>query len=104
VKDEGELALDPRELLEPLAVNGVALDRKDLDEDPLPTPRLVSFLSLVIEPDHSLSVAGEPTESSKSSTLLVEVDPEARLRDEELAFMSFPFSFSSKSMNMRERA
>ena len=102
---EGELALEPRELLEPVVVNGAVLERNDLeDDDALPNPRLTSFLSLVTEPEYSLSVAGEPTESSKSSMLLTEADPEAKLSDEELAFRSFPFSFSSKSMNIRERA
>ena len=103
---EGELALEPRELLEPVVVNGAVLERNDLDDDDdaLPNPRLTSFLSLVTELEYSLSVEGEPTESSKSSMLLTEADPEAKLSDEELAFMSFPFSFSSKSMNIRERA
>jgi hypothetical protein len=105
--NDGEDALEPRELPGPQALNGGAVDRSDLDEGPFPLP---SFLSRAIEPDHSLSVAGELTESSKSSTLLnavpplVDADPDTRLRDEELAFISFSFSFSSKPMNIRDRA
>jgi hypothetical protein len=113
VNGEGEPGLDPRELPEPLALKGGALDRSDLDEDvaeAVPAPRLAVFFSVETEADHSLSVVGEPTDSSKSSRPLlpvpplVEADPEATLREDELAFMSFPFSFSLKSMNIRDRA
>ena len=110
----GDDALDSRELFEPLALNGGALERSDLDEDPaillLDPVGLRSFLSRVTGPDHSLSVAGVPTEPSISSILLlrppplVDADPETRLCVEELALMSFSFSFSSKSMNIRDRA
>jgi hypothetical protein len=73
------------------------------------SPCLLSFRSRVIDADHSLSVAGELTESSELSTLLRPVvplveDPETRLREEELAFMSFSFSFSSNPMKIRDRA
>lgn len=63
-------------------------------------------------PDHSLSVAGELAESSKSPALLlpplplVDADNDTRLRDDELALISFSFSFSfsSNPMNIRDRA
>jgi len=66
--NDGDGALEPRELPDPLALKGRAFDRNDLDEcpDALPNPRPPSFLSRVTEPDHSLSVAGELTASSKS--------------------------------------
>jgi hypothetical protein len=103
---------DPLELLDPLALNGGALERSDLDDpatlllDPV---GLISFLSRATGPDHSLSVAGVLTESSKSSMLLlrpplVEADPDTRLCVDELALISFSFSFSWKSINMRDRA
>lgn len=92
-----------------------AFERNDRCDDAaewLPDPpRRMSF-SRLAGPDHSLSVAGELTDSSKSPTLLppppllVEADPETRLRVEELALISFSFSFSfsSKSMNILDRA
>lgn len=65
-------------------------------------------------PDHSLSVVGELVASSMSPALLppaalVDAEaepPDAMLADDELALNSFPFSFSfsSKPMNIRERA
>ena len=64
-------------------------------------------------PDHSLSVVGELVASSRSPGLLppaalveAEAEPDARLTDDELALSSFPFSFSfsSKSINILERA
>jgi hypothetical protein len=108
----GDDDLDSRELFDPLTLKGGALDRNDLDEDPftlLFDP--VSLGSLrATGPDHSLSVAGVPTESSKSSILLllppplVDAEPETRLCVDELALISFSFSFSWKSMNIRDRA
>jgi len=110
----GDDDLESRELLDPLALNGGALERSDLDADPvtllLDPVCLRSLLSRVMGPDHSLSVAGVLTESSKSSILLllrpplVDADPETRLCVDELALMSFSFSFSWKSMNIRDRA
>ena len=111
----GDVGRDPREQLDPLALNGGALERSDLDDpailllDPV---GLRSFLSRATGPDHSLSVAGVLTESSKSSILLllhpplVEADSDARLCVDELALISFSFSFSFswKSINMRVRA
>lgn len=97
----GDGAREPRELPDPFALNGGALERKDREEE-----RLTSFLSRLIGPegpDHSLSVAGELTDSSISPMLLppppalVEADPDTRLSDEELALMSFSFSFSFSS-------
>jgi hypothetical protein len=82
----GEGALESRELFEPLALKGGALERSGLDpvELLLDAVSLISFLSRVAGPDHSLSVAGVLMESSRSSILLlppplVEADPEMRL-------------------------
>lgn len=112
----GEGARELRELPEPLALNGGALERSDRDDDATGAfPDLPSFLSRVMGPDgpdHSLSVAGELTESSKSPVLLlsppplVEADPETRLSDDELELksFSFSFSFSLNPMNIRDRA
>jgi hypothetical protein len=60
-------------------------------------------------PDHSLSVAGEvidPSRSPRLSPLTLEAEAELRLSDDELALISFSFafSFSSKPMKIRERA
>jgi hypothetical protein len=108
LKDDGDGALDPRELLEPLTLNTGALDRR-LRVDPF--ERLLSFLSRTAGPDHSLSVVGELTDStSMSPVLLVSpalvTEPEVRLIVDELALKSFSlhFSLSSKSIKMRERA
>lgn len=76
------------------------------------TLRLFSFLSRKPDgPDHSLSVAGELPDSSASPMLLPSPrplieEPEARLREEELALKSFSFSlpFSSKPIKIRDRA
>lgn len=110
----GDDDLDSREVFVPFALNGGALDRNDLDDVPatllLDPVCLTSFLSRVTGPDHSLSVAGVPTEPSKSSILLlllpplVDAEPETRLCVDELALISFSFSFSWKSMNIRDRA
>jgi hypothetical protein len=107
-----------RELEDPPTLKAGAVERNDLDDEfpelfPEPPLRLPSFLSrgIVIGADHSLSVAGVPTDSSRSSTELpppplVEADPDIKLREEELPLRSFslPFSFSSNPMNMRDRA
>lgn len=117
VKD-GEGAREFRELPWPLALNGSAAERKDREGDrTFPDKRWMSFLSRDVGPegpDHSLSVVGELVASSMSPALLPPaalVDPEAEppeamLADDELALSSFPFSFSfsSKPMNIRERA
>ena len=110
----GDDDLDSREVFVPFALNEGALDRNDLDDVPatllLDPICLASFLSRVTGPDHSLSVAGVPTEPSKSSILLlllpplVDAEPETRLCVDELALISFSFSFSWKSMNIRDRA
>lgn len=85
-------------------MKGGALERRDLDDEPpeifADPVYLKSFLSRVTGPDHSLSVAGVLTDSSRSSILLlllpslVEADSETRLLFDELALMSFSFSFS----------
>ena len=113
--NDGEGALELRELPpDPVAWNEPPLRRgreEEADDEP---PRLPpSFLSRGFDPDgvdHSLSVAGELVASSVSPKLLlppalVDVEP-LMLREDELALMSFsfPFSFSSKPMNMRDRA
>lgn len=106
LKEDGEGALDPRELLDP---NVGAFDLKLLEDDPFEW--WPSRFSRTAGPDHSLSVTGEPTESSMSPALLVSpallaTEPEVRLALDELALksFSFPFSFSSKSMKILERA
>jgi hypothetical protein len=117
IKD-GDDARELRELPCPLALNEGADGRNDREpvSGPLPAIRGVSFLSRELGPegtDHSLSVVGELVASSKSSALLpppalvdAEADPDVRLADDDLPLSSFPFSFSfsSKSMNIRERA
>lgn len=85
----GEGAREFRELLDPLALKAGAVERNDLEDeavDILPDPMcLRSLLSRVTGPDHSLSVAGVLTESSRSSMLLLlprpldEAEPETRL-------------------------
>lgn len=107
MKDDGDGALDPRELLEPQTLNTGALDRR-LRVDPF--ERLLSLLSRA-GPDHSLSVVGELIDSTSTSPVLLVspalvTEPEVRLIVEELALKSFslPFSLSSKSIKMRERA
>lgn len=113
----GEGAREFRELPCPLALNGGAEERNDREDADVSFPeiRWTSLLSRDVGPegpDHSLSVVGE-VESSRSPRLLppaalvdAEADPDARLAEEELAASSFPlsFSFSSKSMKIRERA
>jgi hypothetical protein len=96
--DEGEEGRELRTLVGPLKLGN------PLREDEAPEPRLKSFLfSRTLDADHSLSVVGE-LDSSKSPTLLpAPAELEVRLRLEELAFM-LPFSFSSKPMNIRDRA
>jgi len=89
-------------------------DRNERDDpaDVLPDPERRGFSLRVAGPDHSLSVATELSESSISPTLplslpaLVEAEPDTWLKVEELALISFSlaFSFSSKSMKIRERA
>lgn len=87
-------------------------DRRERDDpaDVFPDPDRRGFSLRATGPDHSLSVATELSESSMSPTLplslpaLVEADPDNWLKVEELALMSFTFSFSSKSMKIRERA
>lgn len=115
---DGEGAREFRELPVPLALKDGAFNRRDRVEDEadaLPDPpRLPSLLSRVRGgpegPDHSLSVAGELAESSKSPTLLpsppMDAEPDMRLREDELELMSlsFAFSFSSKPINIRDRA
>jgi hypothetical protein len=109
----GEGAREPRELLEPLPWNTGAFDLSDLEEEVadvlIGPPLLTSFLSRLIGPDHSLSVAAVLAESSKSSVLLpppplVEADPETKLKVDELLFISLSLSFSSNPMKIRERA
>lgn len=106
LKDDGEGALEPRELLDPLKLGPA--ERRLLDDEPL--ERRPSFLSRTTGPDHSLSVVGELTESSISPVLLVSpalvTEPDVRLTVEEQALRSFSFprSFSLKSMNILERA
>lgn len=96
--NDGEVAR--LELFCPFALKGAAVDRNDLEDDPAIEPPLASFLSRVIGADHSLSVAGVPTDSSRSSMLLflppalVEADPDIILCVDELALISFSFSFS----------
>lgn len=94
LKDGGEGGLDSRELLEPYVG---ALERILLEDEPL--ERRPSFLSRTAGPDHSLSVAGELIESSRSPVLLVSptllvTEPEVRLALEELALRSFSLTFS----------
>lgn len=68
--------------------------------------------SLEAGADHSLSVMGEAMDPSASPTLLasplalVDAEAEFKLKEEELALIwaSFVFSFSSKSMKIRDRA
>jgi len=116
-RNAGEDALELRELEGPLAWKGGAVERRDLEDEPvemlLPeTPlRRPSFLSfvLVIWPDRSLSVAGVVTEPSSISPELlpsVDAEPETKLNDDELLLRSFPFSlsFSSKPMKIRDLA
>jgi hypothetical protein len=70
-------------------------------------PRLLDSRGNVFEvADHSLSVAGELAASSVSPMLLLPVEEVEPLMDraEELGLISFPFSFSSKPMKMRDRA
>lgn len=106
------MALELRELPDPLALYDVFDDLRDRDDEPPDPPRRPSRLSRVTGPDHSLSVAAELAESSKSPILLprppplVEAEPDTRLKVDEFALMSFSFSFSfsSKSMNIRDRA
>ena len=106
---EGDAARELREL--PACTE----DRKDREDEPAELapdpPRQPSFLSRVTGPDHSLSVAALLAESSMSPALLlppplVDAEPEMRLNVDELALRShsFSFAFSSKPMNMRERA
>lgn len=105
------MALEFRELPEPLAWYVALDDLNDRDDDPPDPPRRLSRLSRLTGPDHSLSVAAELAESSKSPMLLprpplVDAEPDMRLKVEELALISFSFSFSfsSKPMKIRERA
>lgn len=114
---EGEGALEPRELPGP-PLKGGAEGRRERDEDDADAFRerwRGSFFSRElgpVGPEYSLSVAGELAASSRSSAMLlppsplVEAEPDTRLRDDELALMSFSFSFSfsSNPMNIRERA
>lgn len=104
LKDDGDGALESRELFEPLKL-GPPVERRLLDDEPL--ERRPSFLSRTTGPDHSLSVVGELTESSMSPALLVSpalvTEPDVRLRVEELALRSFSF-FSSKPINILDRA
>ena len=79
-------------------------------DDDVAGPRArLSRLSLE-GPDHSLSVAAELAESSKSPMLLlpplVEPEPETRLKVDEFALMSLSFclSLSSRSLKIRIRA
>ena len=109
--NEGEVALELRELPEPLALYDAADDRNDRTEEFVdPGPLRPSLLSRAIGPDHSLSVGAELAESSVSPMLLprpplVEPEPETRLNVDEFALMSLSLSFfSSKPMKIRERA
>jgi len=104
LNDPGDGGLDPRELLDPNVGGFERFEDEPLDRRP-------SRLSRTAGPDHSLSVAGELIESSNSPVLLVSpallvTEPEVRLALDELALrsFSFPFSFSSKFMNILERA
>ena len=109
--NDGDVALELRELPEPLALYDAPEDLRDLTDDAVePAPLRPSLLSRLTGPDHSLSVGAELAESSKSPMLLprpplVDPDPETRLNVDELALMSFSLSFfSSKPMKIRERA
>lgn len=100
-----------RELPDPFALYDAPEDRIDRTEEFVdPVPLRASLLSRFTGPDHSLSVGAELAESSMSPMLLprpplVDPDPETRLNVDELALMSFSFSFfSSKPMKIRERA
>ena len=92
-------------------MKGGAEERNERDEEVFLGGWRDPFLSRGRGGECSLSVAGELAGSSTSPEILlpppfVEAEPETRLTDDELAlkFFSLCFSFSSKSMNIRERA
>lgn len=104
--NEGEGARELRELPDPLEVKGWAEGLNERDPDDLAEGLGLRESCLWKEcPDRSPSVARDVGESSKSPILLTPEELDARLREDELALMSFSFSFfSSKPIKMRERA
>ena len=95
VKGDGDAARECRELFEPLG-GLYDVPRADRGADPPEPPRRRSLLPA--GPDHSLSVAAEPTDSSTSPALLwpalAEPEPDTKLMDDEFALEFFSVSLS----------